>query len=74
MKIKGYWEIVARSDGGKEGGHPVVTVIKARTIRKAIDIFYNENNNWFLSHNYKVISIRPLEVEVLKEYDKERRF
>lgn len=67
MKIKGYWEIMARSDGGKEDGNSVVTIIKARTIGKAIKIFYNENNNWFLSHNYKVTTVKPLDVEVVKE-------
>lgn len=67
MKIKGFWSIVARSEGGKESGRQVNMVIKARTIKKAINIFYNRDFNWYLVNNYKVISIRPLEIEVLKE-------
>lgn len=71
MKIKGYWEIIAKNDGGK-GSHQVTNVIKARTIGKAIKLFYNRDYNWYLVNNYKVISIRPLEVEVLKKDEKER--
>lgn len=67
MKIKGYWEFIAKSDGGKEGGLVTCKVIKARTIKKAINKFYDCDNNWYLKQNYKVISIRPLEIEVLKE-------
>lgn len=71
MEIKGYWHIIAGTDGGQEGCFPKSIVIKARSIKRAIKKFYTKDNNFYLFHNYRVISIKPLSVKVLEENEKE---
>lgn len=67
MEIKGYWHIIAGTDGGKDGCAYTWIVLKARSIKRAIEKFYAKEKNFYLAHNYKVISIKPLSVKVLEE-------
>lgn len=64
MKIKKYWVVSFKSPKIYEK-ELIEYVVKAKKPEKAIDEFYKIENSWYLRNGYKVLSVKPLEVEVL---------
>lgn len=63
MKIKNYWVINATIIQNYKPEPLIERVVKAKSLTKAIDEFYKVENCWFLKNGYKVLSVKPLEVE-----------